>query len=85
MLAEVVQAVNSRLIARIKPSEDTTSKDPITLLHLQLGRASIEIPEAKFELSPNFINRLRYLEEMKKEFWKKWNTQVFQGQVRAQK
>jgi hypothetical protein len=36
-------------------------------LHLQLGRASIEIPEVKFDLSPSLTKRLRYLKEM--VFW----------------
>jgi hypothetical protein len=85
VLAEVAQAVNSRPIARNKPSEDPTSRGPITSLHLQLGRASIEIPEVRFDLSPSFTKRLRYLEEIKAEFWKNWMAKVFQGQVLAQK
>jgi hypothetical protein len=44
VLAEAAQAVNSRPIARSKPSEDLTSGGPIIPLHLQLGRASIEKP-----------------------------------------
>jgi hypothetical protein len=85
VLAEAAQAVNSRPIARSKPSEDPTSRGPITPLHLHLGRASIEIHEVKFDHSPSLTKRLKYLEEIKTEFWKKWMTQVFQGQVLAQK
>jgi hypothetical protein len=83
VLAKTAQAVNSWPIARSKPSEDLTSGGPITLLHLQQGRASIEIPEVKFDLSPSLTKRLKYLEEIKAEFWKKWRAQVFQGQVLA--
>jgi hypothetical protein len=67
VLAEAAQAVNSRPITRSKPVEDPTSGGPITPLHLQLGRASIEIPEVKFDLSPSLTKRLKYLKEM--EFW----------------
>jgi hypothetical protein len=77
--------VNIHLIARSKPSKDPTSGGPITPLHLQLGRASIEIPEVKFDLSPSLTKRLRSLKEIKSEFWKKWMAQVFRGQVLAQK
>ncbi len=81
MLVEAAQAVNSCPIARSKPFEDPSSGGPITLLHLQLGRASIKIPDVKFDLSSSLTKRLRYLEEMKAEFWKRWMAQVFQGQV----
>jgi hypothetical protein len=85
VLAKAAQAINSRLIAWSKPSDDPTSGGPITPWHLQLGRASIEIPEVKFDLSPSLTKWLRHLEEIKAEFWKKWMAQVFQGQVLAQK
>jgi hypothetical protein len=61
VLAKAAQVVNSHLIARSKPSEDPTTRGLITPLHLQLGRASIEIPEVKFDLSPSLTKRLRYL------------------------
>jgi hypothetical protein len=59
--------------------ENLASVGPITLLHLQLGRASIKIPEVRFDLSPSLTKRLHYLEEIKKEFWKKWMAKVFPG------
>ncbi len=67
VLAEVVQAENSCPILRGKPTEDPASRGPITPLHLQLGLASIKIPEVKFDLSPSLTKRLKYLEEIKKE------------------
>ncbi len=85
VLAEAAQAINSRPIALSKPSDDPTSGGPITPMHLQLDRASIEIPEVQFDLRPNLTKRLKYLEDIKVEFWKKWMAQVFQGQVLAQK
>jgi hypothetical protein len=41
-MAEAAQVVNSRPIAR--GSEDTQAGGPITPLHLQLGRATVEVP-----------------------------------------
>jgi hypothetical protein len=83
LLAEVAQVVNSRPIARSKPVEDPTGGRPITLLHHQLGRASIEVPEVTFYLSPSLTKRL-YHDKIKMDFWKKWMAQVFQGKVLAQ-
>ncbi len=68
VLAEAAQAVNSWPIARSKPSDDPTIGGPITPPHLQLGRASIEIPEVQFDLSPTLTKRLKYLEDIKAEF-----------------
>ena len=69
----------------MKPGEDPASGGPITPLHLQLGRASIEIPRVQFDTTPSLTKRLKYLEEIKADFWKKWMAQVFQGQVLAHK
>ncbi len=49
VLAKAAQAVNSRPIMRNKPREDPASGGPIP----QLGRASIEIAEVNFYLSPS--------------------------------
>jgi hypothetical protein len=39
----------------------------------------VEIRKVTFDLSPSLTKRLRYLDGLEKEFWKKWMTQVFQG------
>ncbi len=77
------QGVNSCPITQSKPLEDPSG--PNTPLHLQLGRASIEVPKVKFYLNTSLTKSLRYLYEIKKDFWKKWMAQVFQGQVLAKK
>ena len=45
----------------------------------------MEVPEVKFDLQPSLTRRLRQVEEAKEEFWRRWMTQVFQGQVLAKK
>jgi hypothetical protein len=71
--------VNSRPIAR--NSDDPSSGGPITPLHLQLGRATVGVPQVRFEESPQLTRRLQYVEEVKRQFWAKWMQQVFQGRV----
>ncbi len=85
LLEEAVQVVNSSPIAWGKQSKNHTYEGPITPLHLQLGRASVELLEVNFDLNPSLTKRLRYMDDIKKEFWKKWLAQVFQGQMLAQK
>ncbi len=40
---------------------------------------------ARFDLNPSLTKRLRHINEIKKQFWRKWMTQVFQGQMLSQK
>ncbi len=58
VMAEPAQVVNSRPIAR--GSEDTQAGGPITPLHLQLGRATVEVPRVRFEEAPSLTQRLQH-------------------------
>ena len=75
--------VNSRPIA--KNTGDPETGGPITPLHLQLGRATVEVPSVKFQEAPRLTQRLQFIEEAKKQFWKKWMQQVFSGRMLNQK
>jgi hypothetical protein len=79
VVAEAVQMVNSRPIA--KNTGDPETGGPITPLHLQLGRATVEVPSMKFEEAPRLTQRLQFIEETKRQFWKKWMQQVFSGRM----
>jgi hypothetical protein len=79
VMAEADQVVNSRPIAR--GSEDTQAGGPITPLHLQLGRATVEVPRVRFEEAPSLTRRLQHAEEGVKQFWKKWMHLVFQEKL----
>jgi len=79
VMAEAAQVVNSRPIAR--GSEDTQAGGPITPLHLQLGRATVEVPRVRFEEAPSLTRRLQHAEEGVKQFWKKWMHLVFQEKL----
>jgi hypothetical protein len=83
VVAEAVQAVNSRPIA--KNTGDPETGGPITPLHLQLGRATVEVPKMKFEEAPRLTQRLQFIEEAKRQFWKKWMQQVFSGRMLSHK
>jgi hypothetical protein len=69
----------------VRPTEHLTSRVPITTLHLHLGQATIEVPEANFDLETSLTKRLKHVTEVKQELWKKWMAQVFQGQLLAKK
>ncbi len=70
VMAEAAQVVNSPPIAR--GSEDTQAGGRITPLHLQLGRATVEIPR---------VQRLQHADEGVKQFWRKWMHLVFQEKL----
>jgi hypothetical protein len=82
ILAEAALMVNSRPIAR--SSNDPDSGGPITPLHLQLGRATLEAPRVKFAEGHSLVQRLKFVEEVKRQFWEKYMKLVFQGRVLAQ-
>ncbi len=83
VVADAAQIVNSRPIA--KNRGDLETGGPITLLHLQLGRATVEVPKMMFEEAPRLTQRLQFIEEAKKQFWKKWMQQVFSGRMLSHK
>jgi hypothetical protein len=83
IVAEAAQMVNSRPIAR--NTGDPESGGPITPLHLLLGRASVEIPQLRFNEMPKLTQRLQFIEESKKQFWTKWMSQVFGGRMLSHK
>jgi len=75
--------VNSRPVAR--NTGDPESGGPITPLHLLLGRASVEVPQVRFDEMPKLTQRLQFIEEAKKQFWTKWMSQVFGGRMLSHK
>jgi hypothetical protein len=83
IVAEAAQMVNSRPIAR--STGDPESGGPITPLHLLLGRASVEVPQVRFDEMPKLTQRLQFIEEAKKQFWTKWMSQVFGGRMLSHK
>jgi hypothetical protein len=83
VMAEAAQMVNSRPIAR--STGDPESGGPITPLHLLLGRASVEVPQMRFNEAPKLIQRLQFIEDTKKQFWRKWMSQVFGGRMLSHK
>ncbi len=83
VVAEAAQTVNSRPIA--KKTGDPETGGPITPLHLQLGRATVEVPKMRFEEAPRLIQRLQFIEEARRQFWKKLMQQVFSGRMLSHK
>jgi hypothetical protein len=83
VIAEATQMVNSRPIAQ--DSGDPETGGPITLLHLLLGRASVEVPKIKFDEALCLTQKLQFIAEAKEQFWAKWMRQVFSGRMLSHK
>ena len=80
LFSDVMFTVNSRPLMK-SPGDDTLSGGPITPLHLLGGRSTIQVPTPTFDGNANLTKRLRFLEQIKDEFWKKWFAQVFHNLV----
>ena len=39
------------------------------------------MPRMRFEEAPRLTQRLQFIEEAKRQFWKKWMQQVFSGRM----
>ncbi len=76
LMSDVMFLVNSRPLM-LKAGSDPWSGGPITPLHLIGGRATMGIPSLGVDVKPALTKRLRFLEETKQQFWKKWFHQVF--------
>ena len=57
----------------------------VTPLHLMLGRATAEVPRICLEEPVTTKRRLRFLEELRRSFWRKWRVVVFQVLDRSAK
>jgi hypothetical protein len=68
LMSEVMFLVNSRPLM-LKAGSDPWSGGPITPLHLLSGRATLQVPVVEVDERPNLTKRLRFLEELKNEFW----------------
>jgi len=76
LFSDVMYIVNSRPLMK-GAGDDPLSGNPITPLHLLGGRCTLNIPTPRFDGKANLTKRLRFLEELKDDFWRKWFAQVF--------
>ena len=76
LMSDVAYLVNSHPLM-VKAGSDPWAGGPVTPLHLLGGRATIGIPAVGLDERPTLTKRLRFLEELKQQFWKKWFAQVF--------
>ena len=76
LMSDVAYLVNSRPLM-LKAGSDPWSGGPITPLHLMGGRATMAVPSMLLDERPLLTKRLRFLEEVKRDFWRKWFAQVF--------
>ena len=84
IFAEVALMVNSRPLM-FAAGADPLSEGPITPLHLLMGRATLRTPLSKTDEKPSLQKRLRFIEELKEQFWSKWTAQVLPKLVPSQK
>ena len=81
VMHEVAQLLNSRPLGIYsKPGADPLDGGPITPNHLLLGRATSNIPDMRYTSVSN-TKRMRFLQTIVEEFWKKWKVVVFHSLV----
>ena len=83
-LKEAQYILNSRPLA-IKPGSDPSMLGPITPLHLMNGRARVYEPGINLDTNVSLTKRMQFLDEIRKAFWSKWMTLMFQKMVPASK
>lgn len=84
ILYETALIVNSRPVGVKARSEEVEAGGPITPLHLLLGRATAEAPKI-VSTRVGLMERLEFVDEVKRSFWKKWIAIVYQGLDRTYK
>ena len=84
LFSNVAFIVNSRPLMK-KAGDDPLSGGPITPLHLMKGRCTKFVPTANLDHNPKLTKRLKFIEEMTDEFWRKWFVQVFHNLVPSYK
>ena len=84
LFSDVMFIVNSRPLMK-GAGDDPLSCNPVTPLHLLGGRCTISIPDPMFDMNASLTKRLKFMEEIKRDFWKKWYMQVFHNLVPSYK
>ena len=73
---EVADVINSRPIGVVTGS-DPFQPSPITPNHLLMGRATSEIVTGPFNETKNVNKRLKFIETLVQDWWKRWCESVF--------
>lgn len=76
LLQEVAGILNSRPLMR-SANQDVFAGQMLTPNHLILGRASVEVPNVVCDQDAGLTKRMRFIQSVRDEFWKKWFLQVF--------
>lgn len=84
IFSDVAYTMNSRPLA-IRAGEDPLAGCPITPLHLLGGRGTMGVPRMKLDMSPSIHKRLKFLDSVVDDWWKKWFTLVFHNLVPCKK
>ena len=84
-LQEAALIVNSRPCGIAGRTADVEAGGPVTPLHLMLGRSNVDPPQVSAEEPVPTSRRLQYVQEIRRQFWNKWRSQVYQGMDRSYK
>ena len=85
VLQEAALIVNSRPCGIAGHTADMEAGGPVTPLHLMLGRFNVDLPQVSAEEPVPTSRRLQYIQEIRRTFWNKWRSLVFQGLDRSYK
>ena len=75
LLARISHSINSRPLTIRNVSPNSQQDDcllPLTPNHLLLGRATVDIPDMKYDETNRFSARLVYVEKVYSSWWERW-------------
>jgi hypothetical protein len=81
ILQEAAQVINSRPLGHNPRPEG----EPLCVQDLMLGRAHPGQPEIKFETGWQLTRRFENVQQVKKEFWKRWIEEIFPEMLKQRK
>ena len=84
VLYEVANLINSRPIGVVTGS-DPMQPSAITPNHLLLGRATSEVVKGPFDDKRNPNKRMKFLESLVEDWWKRWYESVLPSLVPSYK
>ena len=72
VLHETALIVNSRLLGVPGRAEDTEAGQPITPLHLMMGRATVDAPRVCSDRPVSPTHQMQFLRDLRNQFWNKF-------------
>jgi hypothetical protein len=60
-------------------------RGPLSPEDIMLGRATVDVPAAKFEMGWQLVKRFWLVQDAKEEFWYRWVQEIFPSLLKQKK